>query len=338
MGHDARIIDYRPPYLSGHFKLWSVPDSYKKRGLAIPYIMAKLPERLMALPRKRAFDTFYDRYMDVDNPTYNSVEALRANPPKADLYIAGSDQIWNTTFNNGRDAAFYLDFGSEKVKKISYAASFATDDIKPEYKDFVKRKLANFDAISVRETSGLKILSELGYEGTHVVDPVFLLDESEWSNIASGDGEGDDYILVYDFYSDKVIQQVAQALARLHHCRIFSVGATKLKYADRNYINYGPATFVSLVKNARCVVSNSFHGSAFAMIFNKDFFVLNREDGLNSRMHNLLTHYQIADRLICIDATDEILASHIDYAFVDKILMEDIQHSKSFLKTQISHV
>lgn len=337
LGHDAKIIDYRPPYLSGHYKLWTVPDFYKKRGLAIPYIMAKLPGRLKALSRKRVLDAFYDKYMDVDMPTYHSVEELRTNPPQADLYIAGSDQIWNTTFCNGRDAAFYLDFGDASTRRISYAASFATAEIVQEYKDFVKRKLTNFDAVSVREESGLSILTDFGISGIHVVDPVFLLDEATWRNFESSEGNGENYILVYDFYFDKTIKHISEALSKLYDCRIYSIGYAKCKYADKSFVNYGPTTFVSLVRHARCVVSNSFHGSAFSMIFKRDFFVVDREDGLNDRMHNLLSHYHIEDRLADDNVAEERLLSHIDYNEVDKILAADIEQSKSFINKQIAY-
>lgn len=332
LGHDAKIIDYRPSYLTGHFNLISTPENYKKRWLSIPYNIAKLPVRLMALPRKWTFDKFSAKYLTVDTPTYRSVEDLRSNPPQADVYIAGSDQIWNTEFKNGRDAAFYLDFGKPELRRLSYAASFATDKVVSEYVDFVSRELRNFDAISVREESGVAIVEGYGLKAAHVVDPVFLLDVESWSNLASNDGMGDNYILVYDFMGDVAIRTVVQTLAKAYGAKIYSIGPYKMKYTDKDYINYDPTTFVSLIKHARCVVSNSFHASAFSLIFQKNFFVVNRADGLNIRMQNLLSHYGIANRLVNKDATERNLTASIDYSRVATILKHDIERSKFFLK------
>ncbi len=335
-GHDVRIIDYKPDYLSQHYSLTSVNNPrYDKPIIKQLYLLAKLPERLKSLSRKRVFDRFTAQYLHLTE-RYNSYEALMAKAPDADIYIAGSDQIWNTLFRNGRDAAFYLAFGNASAKRISYAASFATDEIAAAYKDFVKEQLKNFDAISVREESGLKILSDWHFNGCLAVDPVFLLDDTEWRNIESMDGIGADYILVYDFYADKAVQCVSEALAKLHGCKIYSIGPVFLRYADRNFVNYGPQTFVGLVRNARCVVSNSYHSSAFSMIFQRDFFVINRKDGLNSRMCNLLKHYQLDDRLINADVSEAILRSHIDYANVNSILSADIARSISFLEAQLN--
>jgi hypothetical protein len=335
-GHDVRIIDYKPNYLSRHYSLTSVNNpKYDKPIIKQLYLLAKFPGRLKSLSRKRVFDRFTSKYLHLTE-RYDSYEALAVKPPYADIYIAGSDQIWNTLFMNGRDAAFYLAFGNVSAKRISYAASFATDEIASAYKDFVKEQLKKFDAISVREESGLRILSDWNFNGCLAVDPVFLLDKTEWRDIESTDGVGADYILVYDFYSDKAIQCVSESLARLYGCMIYSIGPTFLKYADRNFVDYGPQSFVGLVRNARCVVSNSYHGSVFSIIFKRDFFVLNREDGLNSRMYNLLRHYQLEDRLINVDVSEKTLLSRIDYTNVNRILSVDIARSKSFLETQIN--
>jgi sulfur carrier protein ThiS len=111
-----------------------------------------------------------------------------------------------------------------------------------------------------------------------------------------------------------------------------------MKYANRNFVNSDARAFVALVKNAQCVISNSFHGSAFALLYNKDFFVVNRADGLNTRMRDLLSHYGIDQRLISVTVDEDVLLSHIDYSAVNKILNEDIGNSKRWLQEQIECV
>lgn len=339
MGHDVQIIDYKPDYLSGHFSLWAINPKYNKPLLREAYWLAKMAGRIKARGRKKPFDQFKQRYLHLTR-RYSSIEELHQDPPEADLYIAGSDQIWNTTFNNGTDAAFYLDFGT--ARKISYAASFATPELREGTEGFVKQKLANFDAISVREKGGLNILSSLGFNGTQVVDPVFLLNKAEWDELLQGvcsiaEAElNDPYILVYDFDPQGPIHQVAERLAKLKHCKIYGVGPYALPYADRNFANNGPLDFVALVKNAQCVVSNSFHATAFALIYHRDTLVVNRQDGLNLRMKDLLHDYKLDYRIVSGTTADDQLENSIDYIAVAPLIAENITNSKNWLNRSLN--
>ena len=334
-GHDVKIIHYKPDYLSRHFNLWMVANPiFDKPIVKQLYLLAKLPGRLCSLKRKASFDAFTAKYLHLSR-RYQSYEDLRSDAPQADAYIAGSDQIWNTTFRNGTDAAFYLDFGPQEVLRLSYAASFATDALAEGTEKFVKTHLANFNSISVRESSGVKLLNSLGFDGTQVVDPVFLLTAKQWSQIESHEGEDEDYVLVYDFMNDPHIRAVAQRLAHHYDCKVVSIGGRKLNYAQKCYRNEGPSSFVSLIKNARCVVSNSFHGTAFSMIFGRDFFVVNRKDGLNSRMRDLLSHFGLIHRLVDSSASDATLLSSIHYESVVPILAQDIEFSKRWLANNL---
>ena len=284
--HDVQVIDYRPGYMRGP-RLWYWPGMSIKQWAKFFF---QLPSRIRNVRRHRCFDDFSKKYIPLTR-VYYSIEELRENPPGADLYIAGSDQIWNTTFPNGTDPGYYLDFGSKEVRRESFAASFATTEIVPSAREFVKENLKRFDKITVREQSALKILEDLGYQGTLQDDPVFLLSSEEWNEIADGTGQGERYVVVYDFYDDEKIMQVAQSIAADKGCKIYAVCPTPLSYADKNFVYAGPETFVSLIKNASYVVSNSFHGTVFAIIYNVPFKVVDRPDGLNVRMHDLLERY-----------------------------------------------
>lgn len=129
------------------------------------------------------------------------------------MYFAGSDQIWNTFFKNGKDPAFYLDFGNDSTKKASYAASFSTETVPDEYKEQISNWLNALDYISVRESSGLNVLKSLGIEnGVQVFDPVFLLDKDIWEQFDLSSNE-DDYVLVYDFDGNQNIKEIAKKIA-----------------------------------------------------------------------------------------------------------------------------
>ena len=104
-GHEVEVIDYQPYYMRGP-KLWYVPNSFKE----LVKLFVRLPERLCSVKRHKVFSEFSKKYIPLTK-IYYSIDELRNNPPKADMYLAGSDQIWNPTFRNGTDPAYYLDFG-----------------------------------------------------------------------------------------------------------------------------------------------------------------------------------------------------------------------------------
>lgn len=171
IGNEVEIIDYRPLYLC-HYRLTGVSNPrFDKPILREAYQIAKFPGRLyerFTSQRKKAFDRFTAEYLPVTRNTFVNVAALQANPPEADLYIAGSDQIWNPLFQNGKDPAFYLDFIPDGKRGISYAASFAVEYLEKQDINRMKPQLKRLAAVSVRERSGVRILSEMGIEAVQI--------------------------------------------------------------------------------------------------------------------------------------------------------------------------
>lgn len=334
LGNKVEAINYRPPYDSNHFNLFYVSnDSYNKNFiLKCIYILLKLPIRLVHLKRKREFDKFSKEFINSTKVQYHSNEDLKNNLPLADAYICGSDQIWNSFFENGKDPAYYLDFVPDNKLKISYAASFAIDSLEENLKPFVKQKVSRLNAISVRESSGVKILNDLGINNaTQVLDPVFLLDSKHWNSLITTKPETTKYLFVYDFDNNPRIKKLAEAYKKKYGWLIISVNEP-VKYADKNYFLEGPVKFLSLVKNAEFVISNSFHAVAFSIIFQKDFVVFNREDKINTRMRDLLKLIDISN---CLLTDDEMVKNHklnnIDYSVVNKNVDALINTSKSYL-------
>ena len=337
LGTDVEIIDYKPDYLSGHYRLWGgVNPTFDKPFIRELYCLVKFPGRLKSLEskRKKTFDSFRENYLKLTN-RYSSVDELRKNPPEADLYFAGSDQIWNTFFQNGKDPAFYLDFGNESVKKASYAASFSTETVPEEYKEPISNWLNALDYISVRESSGINVLESMGIKnGVQVFDPVFLLDKAMWESfdLLSND---EDYVLVYDFDGNQNIKEIAQKIAREKDCKIYSIQG--FDYPDSCFTQAGPIEFLKLIYNAKCVVSNSFHATAFSIIFGKQFWVLNRGEAINTRMHDLTESLGILDRLV--ETKDDIdLESKIDFELVYQKLNPMISESKEYINTVLDGV
>ena len=316
LGHEVEIIDFNPWFHCDRYNPFWIPKNAIGRAASIikkfpllryiwcPY-KAYRGGMFKTWGRKAAFDAFEKEYYHLTSIKYFSSEELMQNPPMADAYIAGSDQIWNTFSNNGKESGYYLDFGNDQTKRISYAASLATNSIKDECKDFIKEKLAKFSSISVREKTGASLLADLGISNVSVVlDPVFLLDKSEWKQLSlKGNLYGlshESYVLVYDFLgNDDNMISFAKAYAKEKSLKIVSINDfSERGYADININNAGPLEFLSLIDNAACVIASSFHATAFSVIFQKEFYTFSLKGHHNSsRMLDFLSSLGLQDRM-----------------------------------------
>lgn len=252
------------------------------------YKVLKYVQRQTTLGRKHQFDAFNHHVLRETHNVYHTYQELCDNPPEADLYIVGSDQIWNVFYETGRDPAFYLDF-VRKGAKASYAASFSYLDIDEENMRRIRNSLETFNAVSVREHQGLEILNKMGVNGEWVLDPVFLLSVNEWKSIMTVFHKKAPYLLVYDFEGNKELKAFAIGYAKRHRLKIYSINDTYARlYADKNFNSAGPKEFLSLIYHCDAFVSNSFHGTAFSILFRKPVFVFNRHrHKVNSRMESL---------------------------------------------------
>ena len=335
LGHNVEIIDYKPPYLCGHYNLWAVNPVYDKPIVKQLYLLAKLPGRLVALKRKRLFDEVTQKYLKLTDCCYHSNEELAANPPQADVFIAGSDQIWNTLFLNGRDAAFYLFFAPKTSKRISYAASFATEDVVEEYKPFVKSMLQNFDEISIRERCSLSLLKQLGRtDGKAVCDPVFLLTKEQWNKMLPSEPAKEKYMVVYDSEKSVNLKKIALRIAKEKRLKLYNISGFRIGYADKELWASSPFDFVKLIRDAEYIISNSFHATAFSVIYGKNFCVVNRTEKINERLKSILEDLSLQERLISDFHLG--LLKMPDYEPVNHRLQKEIAASEDYLKTALA--
>ena len=340
-GHDTVIIRFEPEYLMRYYAFWYVnPDSRLNANpiTRMLYRIMKWGQRRTTLKRKHVFDYFNHQILTETEQKWSSSEMLMHDPPKADLYLCGSDQIWNVLYEAGRDPVFYLEFVKEG-KKASYAASFSFLDLPKEHFVRIQRSLQKFDAVSVREWQGKELVKKMGVDATWVLDPVFLLSVSEWDSLINRKeilsyepcDIKEKYLLIYDFEGNAKLKEFAINYSRRHNLKIFAItDRFPLRYADKNFKNAGPVDFIRMIKGCDCFISNSFHGTAFSIIFHKPFFVFNREKAkVNSRMQSLLQLFGLEDRIV-VDENEKSYS--IDWEKIDKI--RGIKHMESinFLK------
>ena len=333
LGHDVEIIDYKPEYLV-HYKLTGIANiKYDKPILREIYTLIKFPGRLKARlsKRKRKFDFFTQNFLTVTDISYSSNEKLKSNPPIADIYFAGSDQIWNTLFQNGRDPAFYLEFVPQNAIKASYAASFATEDIVEEYKPQVKKWLSDMDYISVREKNGISIINNLGVKNViQVLDPVFLLKKDRWIEMETKLEISEPYILLYDFDCNEKIGEYTRKVAKKNGWKVYSI--LKNPYCDRDFEQEGPTEFLWLIDHSEFVISNSFHATAFSIIFEKQFEVFERKEDINTRIRELVKSLDLENRILNEKKIQQTQSELIEYKIVRTLLEKNIVESQNYIK------
>lgn len=246
-------------------------------------------------------------------------------------YVVGSDQVWRPAFNVGpRLGQMFLDFADDKVKKLSYAASFGTSEWEYDEKqtENCKALAQRFDAISVREDSGVKLCKEhLDVDAVHVLDPTLLLDKEDYMKVCSDVPVYKPHIFVYSLVVGNKVMAVANDIAtKTGLCIEVMEAGNKVK------LNDSIEKWFAHFRDAEYIVTDSFHGMVFSIIFNKPFYIVMNSSGGNSRYTSLLSMSGLSDRIV-ID--DKIIQSDIDWKSVNEKRAAMCDKSWNFLKENL---
>jgi len=294
------------------------------------------------------FHNFSQQHLPLDGTTYETFEQLMAKPPQFDAYITGSDQVWNPgLLDRSIGDAFHLCFASPDTKKlISYAPSFGVSDIPERYTAKIKNYLFRYNAISVREKRGQEIIYELtGRKADHVLDPTLLLSKNEYDLILNPPKINKDYLLVFPMETGKnqgFLHLVKEIKKRVHLPLVcvlpLNFDFRWLLVADKVILDAGPQEFLGLIKHASLICTNSFHGTVFSIIYQKNFLGFPHSTS-NSRIHSLLEMLGIINRQINkLDKStlEDVLDNAIDYDTVTPRLKDNIDRSLSYLNKALS--
>lgn len=248
-----------------------------------------------------------------------------------DVFISGSDQVWNLKCSGNNDS-YFLNFVNDTKKKNSYSASFGTRE--PKLDEMHIKYIKEFNHISVRERSGKDYLSEININAVKTCDPVFLLDKGEWDKLAGNNS--DRYILVYEVVNGVNMINFAKMLSKVQKLKVIVITSSyKPILSVKTLRDIGPIKWLNLIKNAEYIITNSFHGLAFSLIFNKQFFVelLSNSDS-NARMIELLEDMNLSSRLIS-DWQDIVKLDNIEFDNVNKKIKEVRKESIEYIGTII---
>ena len=289
------------------------------------------------------FQNFHQFYLLTNKSGYRylSVQSLYENPPQYDIFMVGSDQVWNPRIPIAH-GPFFLDFAPPKSPRVSYASSFGVDHLPEQAEPYFRKWLAPFSAISVREQKGVEIVRQLtGKEAEHVLDPTLLLTAAEWDCIAAETQPRDHYLLLYDLLPSAKIIQFAKEVASHLNLKIYRIcrdSGTKQEIGITQFPTAGPQDFLTLFKNSSYIVTNSFHGMVFSILFEKEFRVLIPETMKNGgRISSLLQLLQLEQNAIKESELKNLNIKHsTDYSKVNTLLKLSRKKSENYLRRTLA--
>lgn len=300
LGHDVVVVDYCPKYFHYGLFVW-----YKWFSLhPVRFInKLRLQAKTFALQKRRhvAFTQFIDEFVRPKRLN------LHGSETDIDCFIFGSDQIWR---KNGDefDPIFWGDFkAAHNAKLVSYAASMGKDSLSEDESEKIKSWLSHFHTIMVRETSLKELLSPFTRQEINVVvDPTLLLPAQDWDKIAVRPNRKKPYVLIYQVVAHPATLQLAREAAKHLGAEIVEIASTfNGRKADHEKIyDASPNDFVGYVADAAMVVTTSFHGTAFSIIYRRPFISIKQHKPSDLRIESILDSSNLLDRFIDCDCTN----------------------------------
>lgn len=231
---------------------------------------------------------------------YSTISVLLSNPPLMDVHLSGSDQVFNP--NRKYRDVYYLNFKKGNARKVAYAPSFGVNQFSADDKQYIKDMLSDFDALSCRETDGAELMSSmLEKEIPQVLDPVFLTSVEDWRSLETTPRIKRKYVFVYSLKNTKRLLKYAKDNYSGQTIVLLSPNDLRF-YSGCEHIYYpGPCDFLGLIDNAEAVVTDSFHGTAFSIIFEKEFRTIITRPDVSSRIISLLSSLGLEDHMIGLD-------------------------------------
>lgn len=339
LGCECEIIDYirndesyknNEKTLLKHKPGWN--NNFIKKVL---YLSMRQPESIIS---GKKFEKERTQYLNLSK-RYTTIKQLKEKKPKADIYMTGSDQVWGPMGNGSYDEAYLLSFTEENDKRIAYAASFGRANMDFEVSSYFKPWLKRYNHVTVREESAVEILKEMGIRSNIVLDPTLLLDYSFWEKYTKPTKkQHKDYVLVYQLHNDKRVGKYAQKIADTMNLPLIRVSSSFHQIIREGKFVWCPkiGQFLTYIKNAKYIVTDSFHGTAFAINFNVPFIEILPNNKTGTRNVNILKMLNLLDRILENDNDISLIYKSINYSEVNKTLSLKRKESITDLKKMLN--
>lgn len=336
---ETELIDYKYPnkFHKGKFKL-DKPTIRIFLGTLKDFIFNKRRDT------NRRFRDFYKEYFNLSPQEYKSIEQIEKDPPLYDLYITGSDQVWNVnTLKN--DPVMYCSFAPQNAEIISFGSSFTNKTLPVKYQEDVKRRLKRYKKIGVREQSSIEILIDLGLTSNKEVmvtcDPTLLLTKEDYHELAlkSELKIEDDFILVYGltyaYNPEPALSSIVDNVARQLNCKVYTLWFRHphFKSEHKEIWGIGPCEFCYLFEHAKFIITSSFHGTMFSVINRKPFVsIVPRKNEKDTRIKDFLDKVGLKQNYVFADSTDyQLNMENVYNNSVEDNISSIISESKDFL-------
>ena len=335
-GYNCEYIDYQNEMRRRSYDMgYMIKRSLIEKRLidALKYILGA---PLLSL-RKKSFSAFYKKYLKYSEKTYYTPEQLKETNDAYDIFISGSDQIWNP-HHNGRDISYLLSFVKDSKQTISYSSSLSVVSIPKSLEADYIRCLKKIRHLSTREISGVKLIKEItGRDAKLVLDPVFLLRKDDWLNIL----RGNKYAYKFVFSDTNRANQISQfvkctgyPLGKIKHHKLSRYTTILDFLSPQVKVEYtlSPLDYVQNILESELVLSASFHCTSFAIIMNTPFVCfLTGDEGKDERLKSLLYNFGLENRIFTNKMTMEDVLKPIDWHYVNTVLNEKRKDSIAFL-------
>ena len=330
MGYDAENIDYlfykHFRHQGGKMEKPVLPISFKNhvKELLFPVVsvLRGFRNRKRLTERHRRFDVWFEKNVKVGQE-YRSVERLYDDPPQYDVYMVGSDQVWNPRLYSNIKP-YFLDFVPKGARCVSYASSFGVGELSGLVFYRYKQWLKKFSYIGLREKSGERIVRAMALNAgvAHVLDPTLLLTAEEWMKVVVRPSEMPmgKYLLLYDLIASSETVELAKRWASKSNLTVVRIGDG----------TYGPGEFLWLFAHAEAVVTNSFHGTVFSIVNRKPFYFVTPRGMTNAgRIESLLSSLGLNDRNVDACAAGKTICEEVEIGWNDVFLRLDALKAQS---------
>ena len=330
MGLNSIIIDFRRPWET-RFGYWFYVNDKSVKGIArnIMYFPSKVIQSIR-------FGRFKKRYLHLTRKTYSNEKELKKNPIKADIYCTGSDQVWNSGWNEGIIPEYFLNF-VESNKKISYASSFGNSQVIKQEKETMKELLTDYSLITVREKQSVEMLKdEFGLKATEILDPTLQMNSEFWNKLCKPKRlVKRKYVLLIQLNRNHKFDNAAVKFAeekKLHLVRL-CLRVDQMILPGTSIVIPEVEDYIRLIRDAEYILTDSFHAVSFCLNFEKQFYV-SYPSKYSERLRSILEIMGLEDR----EFSNNIKENEIEFSKIRKELDRKRECAKTILENYIKQI
>lgn len=334
MGFNVEIIDYYPERYTSRGLLKRLKNkSEKLQKNVILLTGAKVIMCFSYLKKKIVFDNYLKKYIKLSKHTYRTENDLKGYPLDSNAFCTGSDQVWNSHWNEGIDRPLYLSFVPSEKYKFSFASSIGNEMLDEKEAQYVLKLLSDYEHITVRESEGIDILDRIGLRVEQMLDPTLLFSMKYWDHYVTGKYSNKKYIVTYNLHHDKKVDALAQAVSKKYGLKVYNISYNIHDIVRKGILKWCPSVedYLDLIKNAQYVITDSFHATAFSLIFHTKFYAIYPEHA-SSRIRSILKLTKLDNRASYQIPDVEKVVAEVDFQEVDLILEKERARAIEYMK------